>query len=142
MKKKLMLLSLPVLLIALMSWQDKQKIPAKTMQNGKKVYETYCAACHQADGNGVPSMHPPLIKTDYVTGDKKRLINIILNGMNEPIKIKDQQYNTQMMPVNYLTDDQIADVLTYIRNSFGNKASMVKASEVKALRPKEEKTAQ
>lgn len=107
-----------------------------SMQRGKKVYNQYCLACHQADGGGVPRMNPPLQKTDYVAGDKKRLINIVLKGLNDPIEINGEEYVNPMASHAHLNDQQIADVLTYIRNNFGNKASAVTAAEVKALRVK------
>lgn len=105
-----------------------------SMERGKKVYVTYCLSCHQADGSGVPNMNPPLTKTTWVTGDKKRLINVILKGMNEPIEIDGEVYENVMAPHAFLKDEQVADLLTYIRNSFGNKASVVTAAEVKAVR--------
>jgi mono/diheme cytochrome c family protein len=107
-----------------------------SMQSGKKVYDQYCLACHQADGGGVPRMNPPLQKTDYVNGDKKRLINIVLKGLNDPIEINGEEYVNPMASHAHLSDQQIADVLTYIRNNFGNKATAVSPSEVKALRVK------
>ncbi len=106
------------------------------MQRGKKVYDTYCLTCHQADGAGVPRMNPPLIKTTYVLGDKKRLINIILKGFNESVEINGDFYDNPMPAQPQLTDQQVADVLTFVRNSFGNKASIITAAEVKAMRPK------
>lgn len=105
-----------------------------TMARGKKVYESYCLACHMADGGGVPRMNPPLSKTVYVLGDKKRLIGIVLNGMDEPLEIDGETYSNVMAPHAFLKDQEIADVLTYVRNSFGNKASAVTAEEVKAAR--------
>jgi mono/diheme cytochrome c family protein len=105
-----------------------------SMERGKKIYSTYCLSCHQADGSGVPGLNPPLIKTTWVLGDKKRLINIVLKGMNEPIEIEGDTYENVMAPHAFLKDDQVADVLNYIRNSFGNKASIVSAGEVKAVR--------
>jgi mono/diheme cytochrome c family protein len=111
-----------------------------SIDRGKKIYTTYCLSCHQADGSGVPKMNPPLIKTSWVLGDKKRLINVMLNGMNEKIVIDDEEYENVMASHSFLKDQEIADVLTYIRNSFGNKASAVTAAEVKALRPKAKKS--
>lgn len=103
-------------------------------QRGKKVYDMYCMACHMADGGGVQRMNPPLAKTTYVLGEKNALINIILKGMDEPIEINGETYTNIMAPHNFLKDQEIADVLTYVRNSFGNKASLVTAAEVKAVR--------
>ncbi|MEI6263581.1 MAG: cytochrome c [Sphingobacteriia bacterium] len=104
--------------------------------NGKEVYNRYCLTCHQADGGGVPRMNPPLIKTEYVNGNKQRLIGIVLNGMNVPLEINGDTYENPMASHAFLKDQQIADVLTYIRSSFGNKSSAVTVAEVKAVRAK------
>ncbi len=101
---------------------------------GRNVYMQLCLSCHQVDGGGVPNLNPSLSKTSYVLGDKNRLINILLKGLKQQ-EIDGQRYSNAMPPVNYLTDQQIADVLTYVRKSFGNKASAVKADEVKKARP-------
>lgn len=113
-----------------------QNSPNPQMESGKKVYVKNCLVCHQADGGGVPGLNPPLGKTDWVTGDKKRLINVILKGLNDPIEVNGEEYANPMPPMNFLSDQEIADVLTYIRSSFGNKASAVTASEVTVQRPK------
>ncbi len=112
----------------------------ETMERGKKLYATYCLSCHQADGSGVPKLNPPLIKTTWVLGDKKKLINVVLNGMDYLIDIYGEEYENVMPAQAFLKDDQIADVLTYVRNSFGNKASVITAAEVKALRGKAKTT--
>lgn len=106
------------------------------MMNGKKVYDLYCQACHQADGNGVPRLNPPLAGTIYVTGSKTRLIDIVLKGLSDPLEINGEEYNNPMAAHDFLTDQQISDVLTYIRNSFGNKAGIVTVEEVKKQRAK------
>lgn len=107
---------------------------AVSMARGKIVYGKICVACHMADGNGVPMMNPPIINTTYVLGDKTKLITIVLNGFKEDVEINGQTYSNVMTPHKDLTDQQIADVLTYVRHSFGNKASSVKTSEVKRVR--------
>jgi mono/diheme cytochrome c family protein len=104
------------------------------MARGERVYKNVCLTCHQADGGGVPNMNPPLSKTDYVLGDKKRLIGIVLNGLKGPNEIEGETYRNSMPAQAYLTDLNIADVLTYVRNSFGNKASAIGPDEVHALR--------
>ena len=106
---------------------------AASMTRGKQVYLEQCLACHQADGAGVPNMNPPLIKSKYVQGDKAALIKIVLNGMHGE-KIGDDDYTGVMAPHPDLTDQQIADVLTFVRNSFGNKASAVTPAQVKTVR--------
>lgn len=123
---------LSVVVFAQTSTQGKSKL----MLSGKKVYDMYCQACHQADGNGVPRLNPPLAGTVYVTGSKTRLIDIVLNGLTDPLEINGEEYNNPMAAHSFLTDQQIADVLTYIRNSFGNKAGVVTAAEVKKQRAK------
>lgn len=133
--KKLVVVCLILIAVVLMSFH--QSTPDKMMmQRGKKVYDTYCLTCHQADGAGVPRMNPPLIKTTYVLGDKKRLINIVLKGFNESVEINGDYYDNPMPAQPQLNDQQVADVLTYVRNSFGNKASLITVAEVKAMRAK------
>jgi len=107
---------------------------AVSIARGKIVYGKICVACHMADGNGVPMMNPPLINTTYVLGDKTKLITIVLNGFKEDVEINGQTYSNVMTPHKDLTDREIADVLTYVRKSFGNKASSIKTLEVKKVR--------
>jgi mono/diheme cytochrome c family protein len=108
-------------------------IPASLLAQGSSVYKQYCLTCHLADGLGVDGMNPPLAKTDYVLGDKTRLTKVLLNGL-QGVDINGEQYRGVMPAQASLTDAQIAAVLTYVRNSFGNKASAVTAAEVKAVR--------
>lgn len=131
--KKLIYCSIFLSVILLAFTQPKKNTNA---QNGKKIYDQYCLACHQADGNGVPRMNPPLAKTKQVNGDKQKLISIILKGMNEVVEINGEEYSNPMASHAFLTDQQIADVLTYVRSNFGNKASAVTAAEVAAARKK------
>ena len=109
---------------------------AQSLIKGKAVYQQYCLTCHQADGGGVPNLNPPLIKTTYVLGDQTRLINIILKGLSTGVVIDDEEYTNPMPPLNILSDEQVANVLTYVRNNFQNKASAITASQVKAVRAK------
>lgn len=112
---------------------------AASIARGKKVYEAYCLACHQADGTGVPRLNPPLVKTSFVLGYKKILVGIILNGLDEEIEIDGDVYSNVMASHDFLKDQEIADVLTYVRNSFGNKASAVSPAEVAAIRAAKKK---
>ncbi|UYZ60678.1 c-type cytochrome [Hymenobacter latericus] len=108
-------------------------VSAATLAAGKTVYTQNCLTCHMADGGGVETMNPPLSKTTWVLGDKTRLVKVVLNGL-EDVDIDGEEYRNVMPAQPHLTDQQIADVLTYVRNSFGNKASAVSAAEVKAIR--------
>ena len=104
-----------------------------SMTRGKQVYLQQCLACHQADAGGVQGMNPSLIKSKFVLGDKAALVKIVLNGLSG-VEIDGDSYNGVMAPHADLTDLQIADVLTYIRNNFGNKASAITPAQVKAIR--------
>ena len=105
------------------------------MEIGKAQFMV-CAACHGADGNGVPNLAPPLAGSEWVTGPVQNLIRIQLRGLIGPISVKGVDYNlvAPMAPMAYQTDDQIAAVLTYVRNSFGNKAPPVTQDQVTPLR--------
>jgi mono/diheme cytochrome c family protein len=113
------------------------KAPASlsaSIANGQKIYLQYCLSCHQVDGGGVPNMNPPLVKTSYVKGDKIRLIKVVLNGFAQSVDIDGQSYSNNMPPQNFLKDQEIADVLTYVRNSFTNKGTAVSVAQVRAVR--------
>lgn len=114
--------------------------PAKSQsavaaQPGLAIYKQYCLTCHQVDGSGVPNLNPPLQGTDWVNGDKARLIGVLLKGLQN-VEIEGEPYDNVMPAHDFLTDQQIADVLTYIRSNFGNKATAVSAPEVKEQRSK------
>jgi mono/diheme cytochrome c family protein len=100
---------------------------------GMKVYQQTCLPCHQSDGTGVQNLAPPIIKTSFVLGDKIRLINIVLKGL-KGVEIDGSSYENPMPSFAVLDDKQIADVLTYVRNSFGNKAGSIKIEEVEKTR--------
>jgi len=107
---------------------------AQKMKLGEQVYQSYCIACHQKDGSGVPGAFPPLRETDCVNGEKSVLISAVLNGLQGPIEVNGEPYNNVMTAHDFLTDEEVAAVLTYVRNSFGNQASEVSAQEVADLR--------
>ncbi|MFM9910585.1 MAG: c-type cytochrome [Chitinophagaceae bacterium] len=136
---KLFALSIVLFILLSSFFQTKPSVINKaSLERGKKVYENLCIACHQLDGGGVPNMNPTLIKTKWVLGDKKALIKIVLKGLKGgEIEIDGDTFSNIMPPQQEtLTDLQIADVLTYVRNSFGNKASGVTVAEVKGVRGK------
>jgi mono/diheme cytochrome c family protein len=103
---------------------------------GKKAYNTYCAACHQATGVGAPGQFPPLAKSDWVNVEgPNRIVRIVLNGLGGPITVNGVEYNNNMLAWrDQLTDRQIAAILSYIRNDWGNKGSLVQPEEVKKIR--------
>jgi len=103
---------------------------------GKRVYEQVCALCHGVDGMGKPGQAPPFKGSEWVLTDNVgRLIHIPLNGLSGPIKVNGETWNLSMPAMGAaLPDDQLAAVLSYMRNSWGNKASKVTADDVKAVR--------
>ena len=112
-------------------------------ERGHQLYmlEGHCGTCHQEDGKGLPAAQfPPLADTEWVTGSEERLIKIALHGLLGPIEVNGVQYSGQvpMTAFKQLEDQQIADVLTYVRNSFGNKASVILPSQVKKVRAETE----
>lgn len=135
------ILSLSLLTFLLSSAMIQKNTVSETQSSGyqpdsgKIIYETYCLACHQEDGSGVPNMNPPLIKTDWVLGDSTRLINVILKGLKNT-EINGDSYSNEMPSHDFLTDYQIAEVLSYVRKSFGNQASAISSQVVKKQRLK------
>jgi glucose/arabinose dehydrogenase len=101
---------------------------------GGKVYGVYCSACHQRNGMGDSQRFPPLGGSEWVTGDKKRLIEVILKGLDGPVEVKGQSYNNVMPQHSFLKDEEVAEVLTHIRRSFGNTSSAVLKDEVAEVR--------
>ena len=103
--------------------------------DGQRVYSQTCSACHQADGVGVAGVFPPLVGSEWVTGDKGRLVRIIMHGLTGPVTVAGEEYASMMPPWGgTLGDAEIAAVSTYIRSSWGNKGDAVTAAEVAAIR--------
>jgi nitrite reductase (NO-forming) len=101
---------------------------------GSALYTKYCMTCHQADGKGVRGMFPPLAGNAKITGPSSDLIKIVLYGLQGPITVNERDYNQPMPPQRYLNDTQIADILNYIRNSWGNKAQPITPGDVGKIR--------
>ncbi|MGB0408530.1 MAG: c-type cytochrome [Opitutales bacterium] len=103
---------------------------------GAKVYRNQCAQCHQADGNGVPGVYPPLPASDWVTGHAEVVSRILINGLNGPIVVKGSTYNGNMPAFGpgglNLKPKDIAGVITYIRQEWGNTASEVSEETILA----------
>jgi len=105
------------LLGSFISHQDLEE----SIKRGKEVYVLNCQNCHMEDGKGTPEINPPLADADYLKNPADTLIEVILNGQSGEVVVNGQKYNIKMRSQDYLTDIQIADVLNYIRNSWGNK---------------------
>lgn len=102
--------------------------------SGEKIYRTYCGSCHQNNGKGASGRFPALAGAPWVTGDKSKLISIVLRGMQGRIVVNGESFDGFMPEHSFLDDAQIAEVLTYVRANFGNKASAVTIDEVKTAR--------
>jgi mono/diheme cytochrome c family protein len=126
----------PALLCAQAAHCAVRKSPFRiSMESGSKIYTARCASCHQADGLGSSSTNFSLSGAD-VSGDKNRLIAVVIKGQSTQKDVTGKVDQKIMPPNPDIRDQDVADVLTYIRNSFGNKASSVKESEVKSARGK------
>lgn len=104
------------------------------IEKGKGVFMQTCFVCHQPHGEGVPDQIPPLAKSDFLMANKERAIRGVLFGQSGEMKVNGKTYNGTMIPLNTLSDDEIANVLTFVRNSFGNSGDAVKADEVRKIR--------
>lgn len=113
---------------------EKDNLEVGLLEAGAEIYNLYCGTCHQRDGKGDGTRFPPLGGTDWVTGNKRRLIEILLKGMEGPITVNGVDYNQIMPSHSFLSNEDLASVLTYIRKSFGNQANSVSALEVQRIR--------
>ena len=102
---------------------------------GKTLFAGTCSVCHQESGAGLPGVFPPLAKSDYLaTLSNDELIKLVLNGLTGVVKVNGQDYNSVMPPMSQLNDDEIANILTYVKNSWDNGGGQVTAAEVAAVR--------
>jgi mono/diheme cytochrome c family protein len=130
------LFALPVTItLTLVSFSyKKQTFDLKaSMERGKELYITYCLSCHMDSGQGGENVYPPLAKADYMMADKKRSIQQILYGAEGEMKVNGKTYNQPMAGFD-LKDEEVSDILNYVRNSFGNKGEAIKPEDVKAVR--------
>ncbi|MBI3875563.1 MAG: PQQ-dependent sugar dehydrogenase [Verrucomicrobia bacterium] len=102
-------------------------------ERGKKLFQQHCYICHQANGQGTTGVFPPLAKSDFLMADKARAIRILCEGISQEITVNGVKYNGTMPP-STLNDAEVADVLTYARNEWGNSGDAVSAEEVKSIR--------
>ena len=109
--------------------------PSVVNEDGAEIYMTRCMSCHQMNGRGVPGVFPPLDETDWVNGEKGRLIRVVLDGLMGEIKVGDETYSGAMPPWrSFLDDEQMAALLTYLRSAWSNDASEVTPGEVASVR--------
>jgi mono/diheme cytochrome c family protein len=115
------------------AYVEWQKENAKPKDLGAETYKV-CAACHQANGEGLAGTFPPLAGSEWVTKDPETAIRIVLSGVSGPIDVKGQSYNSLMPAPAGLDDEKVAAVLTYVRKNFGNSAEPVEAAKVAEVR--------
>lgn len=109
------------------------KSKAERIELGKRLFTSVCAACHQPTGRGLPNVFPPLAGSDYLNANKDRAIQTVIFGRQGDVVVNGQKFNNSM-PSFPLNDENIADVLTFVYNSFGNSGLEVTPEEVRALR--------
>lgn len=128
---------LVLLCVAGASAQSSNKLVASSVARGKTVYLQRCMVCHQADGGGVPKLNAPLDASSAVNGsDVSKLIKYIVKGFADRVEIDGELYSNAMPAAADLSDQQIADVLTFIRSNWSNKAGPVTTLQVKQTRSK------
>ena len=118
-------------------WLKKDKLLLSSYRKGREQYAISCGACHQADGKGLPNMAPTLAASDWVTGDANRLIAVAVHGLMGPIKINGKPVEgvPPVMPAHgFMKDDQLASILTYVRNAWGNRADPISDKDVAVYR--------
>ncbi len=121
-----------VLTLTIMSFNQKFDLKA-SIARGADVYAAQCLSCHMDTGEGIEGVYPPLAKADYLMADKNRSIREVLYGVSGEITVNGKTYNSDM-PGYDLSDEEVSDVLNYIRNTWGNKGGAVTPAEVKAQR--------
>ncbi|MHA7057987.1 c-type cytochrome [Aquimarina sp. M1] len=120
--------------IASMNPNYQETTLAKSIAHGEEIYVDFCMQCHLPNGKGTPKVFPPLAGSDWLINKRKESIHSIKFGLNGPIKVNGQPYNSAMTSLG-LEDDEIADVMNYIMNSWGNKQKkMVTTEEVAAIK--------
>jgi mono/diheme cytochrome c family protein len=129
----LLALFLLPMITASFAQQEKSDL-TESIARGKEIYSAQCMSCHMDEGQGIEDVYPPLAKSDYLLQDKARSINSVLHGVTGEIVVNGKTYNMDMTPFNFLTDQEVSDVLNYIRNSWGNTGEAVTPVEVSAAR--------
>ncbi len=133
MKKVIVLICIAAAIATLPSFQQKQFDLKASMKRGEEIYISYCLSCHMDQGQGIEGIYPPVAKSDYLMADKNRSIVQIIKGAKGEMTVNGKKYDMEM-PGFDLSDEEVSDVLNYIRNSWGNKGAPVTPAEVKAVR--------
>lgn len=114
--------------------EDKDNLLKGKEAPGQVAYNRYCGTCHMPGGQGDGNRYPPLFGSEWVSGPKQRLIELVLNGMSGPIKVRGKSYDGVMPAHSFLNDQQVADILTFIRTRMNHGGTPISAEEVGALR--------
>jgi nitrite reductase (NO-forming) len=101
---------------------------------GQALFAGTCSTCHQANGEGMPGVFPPLAKSDFFKNDPKRVAQVITHGLSGPVTVNGHDYNSVMPPMAQLTDDEVANIATYVLNSWGNPGGRVTKDEAAEIR--------
>ena len=114
---------------------DASEAKSITVRTGEQVYTQVCVTCHQANGEGMTGVYPPLAGSEWMAKSNDTLIKIVLHGLMGKIEVKGVKYDNVMSPWGYaLNDEEIANVLTHVRSSWGNTGEAITPEEVKAVR--------
>jgi len=106
------------------------------IEAGKSMFAGTCSTCHQANGEGLPGVFPPLAKSDLIAKNPKQPVDIVLHGLSGKVTVNGTDYNSVMPPMSQLSDDEVANIVTYVLNSWGNPGGQVSVDDVKAARAK------
>ncbi len=107
-----------------------KQVTSSVYFEGERVYKTHCQSCHQPDGNGFNKMYPPLAKSDYLMKDLGRATKIIIHGTEEKINVNGVEYQSKMPEHSSLSNNDLAALMTYITNSWGNKHGDVTVEDI------------
>ncbi|MDO3695336.1 cytochrome c [Wenyingzhuangia sp. chi5] len=136
MKKILPTLFVAIGFTSMMNAQQTEALK-KSMVRGAEIYSDFCVTCHQPTGEGVPRVYPPLAKSDFLKNNREKSIRAIKYGLNGLITVNGIKYNSNMTPMG-LSDDEVADVMNYITNTWGNKNEKIVTEDEVAKIKKEE----
>ncbi len=102
--------------------------------SGEVLYQAHCSNCHRTDGKGFQARFPPLVQSDFLSGNPQQLLAVVMGGLSGPITVNGVRYDEVMPPISYLYDQELALVMTYVLNQWGNTAGKITTKEVAAYR--------